>query len=310
MGTSALAELMAADADRFATLRTKAIDRLTLLKVLPSMPTSFVAQKLGITGPSLTVNSACASSTDALALGAEWVRMGVADAVLVAGVEAWINEFVIAAFGRIQALSTRAPEDAAKASRPFDSARDGMVPSEGAAALLLETRARAERLGREPLGTVMGSASSNDAFHPVMPREDGSVAAQTLSDALRDAGVAADELSFVSAHGTSTPLNDVAETRALKTVLGEATTIPVTALKSVIGHCQGASGIVEIIGAIKAIQEGFLPPTINLDTPDPDCDLDYVPNQGRPASLRTAAKCSFGFGGQNAVVVIGEPAAT
>ncbi|MEU6071096.1 MULTISPECIES: beta-ketoacyl-[acyl-carrier-protein] synthase family protein [Streptomyces] len=282
------------------------MNRLGLLRLLPNQAAGLVAQELDITGPVLTISTACASSTDAIGAGMRVVRDGMADVVLVGGVESWLDLPCLASFCLLDALSRRPAAEAVVASRPFDRDRDGMVPAEGAAALVLESERSALRRGATVYGEVLGAASGCDAHHPVAPRSDGAVAARTIELACADAGLDPAAVDLVSAHGTSTPLNDRAETSAIKLAFGShAREVAITAPKSVIGHACGACGVIESVGVLMAIREKYVPPTANLENPDPDCDLDYTPGVGRPASIDVAVKQNFGFGGNNSVVVFG-----
>ncbi|MEW2574634.1 beta-ketoacyl-[acyl-carrier-protein] synthase family protein [Streptomyces syringium] len=282
------------------------MNRLGLLRLLPNQAAGFVAQELDITGPVLTLSTACASSTDAIAAGMRAVRDGTADSVLVGGVESWLDLPCLASFCLLDALSRRPAAEAVRASRPFDRDRDGMVPAEGAAVLVLESERSALARGATVHGEVLGAASTCDAHHALAPRPDGSVAARTIELACADARLDTAAVDLVSAHGTSTPLNDRAETAAIKRAFGShARQVAITAPKSVIGHACGACGVLESVGVLLAMREKFVPPTANLENPDPDCDLDYTPLVGRPASIDVAIKQNFGFGGQNSAVVFG-----
>ncbi|MEV5239697.1 beta-ketoacyl-[acyl-carrier-protein] synthase family protein [Streptomyces cinnamoneus] len=282
------------------------MNRLGLLRLLPNQAAGLIAQELGVTGPVLTLSTACASSTDAIGAGMRAVRDGTADVVLVGGVESWLDLPSLASFCLLDALSQRPAAQAASASRPFDRDRDGMVPAEGAAVLVLESERSALRRGATVHGEVLGAASTCDAHHAVAPRPDGTVAARTIELACADAGLDPAAVDMVSAHGTSTPLNDRAETAAIKRAFGShARHVAITAPKSVIGHACGACGILESVGVLLAMREKYVPPTANLHHPDPDCDLDYTPLVGRSTPINVAVKQNFGFGGQNSAVVFG-----
>ncbi|MFE9404273.1 beta-ketoacyl-[acyl-carrier-protein] synthase family protein [Streptomyces sp. NPDC006530] len=282
------------------------MDRLGLLRLLPNQAAGLVAQELGIVGQVLTLSTACAASTDAIGAGLRAVRDGLADVVLVGGVESWLDTPALASFRLLDALSLRPAAEAAVASRPFDRDRDGMVPAEGAAVLVLESERSALRRSATVHGEVLGAASTCDAHHPVAPRADGAVAARTIELACADAGLDVSAVDLVSAHGTSTPLNDRAETAAIKRAFGaHARRVAITAPKSVIGHACGACGILESVGVLRAIREKYVPPTANLDNPDPGCDLNYTPIVGHPATIDVAIKQNFGFGGHNSAVVFG-----
>ncbi|MCA6092199.1 beta-ketoacyl-[acyl-carrier-protein] synthase family protein [Streptomyces sp. SCA3-4] len=282
------------------------MNRLGLLRLLPNQAAGLIAQELDITGPVLTLSTACASSTDAIGAGLRAVRDGTADVVLVGGVESWLDLPCLASFCLLDALSQRPAAEAASASRPFDRDRDGMVPAEGAAVLVLESERSALRRGATVHGEVLGAASTCDAHHPLAPRTDGTVAARTIELACADAGLDPAAVDLVSAHGTSTPLNDRAETAAIKRAFGShARHVAITAPKSVIGHACGACGILESVGVLLAMREKYVPPTANLHHPDPACDLDYTPLVGRSTPINVAVKQNFGFGGQNSAVVFG-----
>src|SRR6266487_2178146 len=253
--------------------------------IIPNMAGASVAMQFHLRGPNTTVTTACAASTQTLG-------------------EASLCEVGIASFNAIRALSTRndAPE---RASRPFDRDRDGFVPGEGAGTLILESREHAINRGARIYGEVLGYATTNDAFHQVAPDETGVAAAKAVTLALQDAGIDASALDYVNAHGTSTPLNDAGETKALKIALGDyAYKVAISSTKSMIGHLLGAAGAVEAIATLLTINRGLIHPTINYENRDPDCDLDYVPNQARRKDVRIAISNGFGFGGHNAVVVL------
>jgi 3-oxoacyl-[acyl-carrier-protein] synthase II len=229
---------------------------------------------------------------------------GDADVMLVGGTESAITPLTISAFGRLTALSRR--NDTPKhAITPFDASRDGTVVGEGAGVLVLETLEHAQARGARILAEVRGYALTSDAYHISSPREDGTSAARAMSNALKDGGLEPHEVDYVGAHGTGTPMNDAIETKAIKLALGEsAYDVAVSSIKSMTGHTLGAAGALSVIAAVKGMHEGFIPPTINLDTADPDCDLDYVPNTPRRADIQVAMANGFGFGGQNASVVV------
>ena len=257
----------------------------------------------GLHGPSFSVASACASGADGIGMAWLMLRAGVLDVVVAGASEATICETGIAAFDRIGAMSRR--ESYAMTPQPFDRDRDGFVMGEGAAILILERESHARARGAVILAELAGYAATADAFHITAPSEEGSGAAVAIQQALKTAGVLPEQVGYVNAHGTGTPLNDVAETRALKRVFGEqAYKIPVSSTKSMTGHMMGATGALEAIFCVQVVREGVLPPTINYQTPDPDCDLDYVPNQAREKNVDIAISNALGFGGHNAVLVI------
>jgi 3-oxoacyl-[acyl-carrier-protein] synthase II len=233
------------------------------------------------------------------------IQLGEADVMLAGGTEASLCEVGLAAFNAIHALSTRndAPE---KASRPFDRDRDGFVPGEGAGTLILESREHAINRGARIYGEVLGFGATNDAYHQVAPDATGEAPAKAVSIALKDAAIEPSDVDYVNAHGTSTQLNDAGETKALKLALGEhARRVAISSTKSMIGHLLGAAGAVEAIATLLTINRGIIHPTINYENPDPDCDLDYVPNTARRKDVKIAISNGFGFGGHNAVVVLG-----
>ena len=270
---------------------------------LIDMAPGMVAIDLGAQGPNIAVVSACASGADAIGQGAEWIRRGDAIAVLAGGTEAAITETGMAMFGAARALSTR-NHDPRGASRPFDKDRDGFVAAEGSAILVLEERGHAIARGARIYGEIVGYSATADAHHITAPHPLGDGAIRCIRRAVDRAGLVPSDIQYINAHGTSTDLNDVTETRAFKAVFGEgAYHIPISSTKSMTGHLLGAAGAFEAAVTLLAMQDSFIPPTINLDTPDPECDLDYVPHVGRPAALRYAISTSFGFGGHNACLV-------
>ena len=287
-------------------LREKGPDRVSPFLVpmlLADMASAQVSIVLGTKGPNLGTTSACSSGSDAIGTAYEIIRRGDAQAMLAGGSEAAVTPIGIAAFNALRVLSTRNSQPQL-ASRPFDAERDGFVLSEGAAVLMLEELSFARRRGASILAEITGYGVSSDAYHVTQPIEDGEGAVRAMRMALNKAGVATTEIDYINAHGTSTPLNDKMETRAIKTVFGDtAYHIPVSSTKSMMGHLLGGAGAVEAAICIMIIQHGIIPPTINLTHPDPECDLDYVPNIARQARVTTALSNSFGFGGHNSVLV-------
>jgi len=271
--------------------------------MISDMAAAQVSIVLGIKGLNLCTTSACSSGSDAIGVAYELIKQGGAQIVIAGGSEAIINQLGITAFNALNAISTR--NDAPQlASRPFDAKRDGFIISEGAGILVLEDLAHAQERGADIRAEIMSYGASADAFHVTQPLEDGEGAARAMQTALNKAGLAPTEIDYINAHGTSTPLNDKMETKAIKTVFGErAYRIPISSTKSMIGHLIGAAGAVEAAICIMVIQSGVIPPTINLTHPDPDCDLDYVPNIARQAKVTTALSSSFGFGGHNSVLI-------
>jgi len=280
------------------------LDPFYMSKTLPNMAAAQVAMQFHLKGYNNTVTTACAAGTQAIGDALDVIRIGRADVMVAGGGEAGICELGLAAFAVMRALSTRT-DDPTKASRPFDKDRDGFVCAEGAGILVLESLEHAQRRGARILGELAGYGASSDAYHVVAPCADGEGAQRAMRWALEDAAITPDQIDYINAHGTSTPANDATETLAIKGVFGKrAYSIPISSTKSMIGHTLGASGAIESIACLKAIETGILPPTINYDTPDPDCDLDYVPNRARKVDgVRHVLKNSFGFGGQNACLV-------
>jgi len=271
--------------------------------MITDMAGAQVSIALGVKGPNICTTSACSSGSDAIGVAYELIKRGDTQVVIAGGSEAIINPLGITAFNALRAISTRNDEPQL-ASRPFDAERDGFVISEGAGILVLEDLVHAQRRGANILAEIIAYGSSADAFHITQPCEDGEGAARAMQVALDRAGLTATEIDYINAHGTSTPLNDKVETMAIKTVFGDsAYHIPISSTKSMVGHLIGAAGAVEAAVCIMVIQNAIIPPTINLTNPDPDCDLDYVPNIARRAKVTTALSSSFGFGGHNSVLV-------
>lgn len=277
-----------------------------LTATLASMPAHHISVAAQTKGPIATPVNACASGTQAIVEGAEIIRRGHVDLMIAGGVEGLIIEYAIAGFAAMRALSLNnaAPD---RASRPFDKNRDGFILSEGCGLMVLESLAHATARGAHIYAEVLGGASSSDAYHMAAPDPTGAGAVRAMKWALRDAGVDVSEVDYINAHGSSTPLNDAMETLAIKTLFGEhAYNLPISSSKSMIGHCMGSAGTLEAIACVKTIQTGTIHPTINYDTPDPVCDLDYVPNTSRRADVHITLSNSFGLGGNNACIVLGE----
>jgi 3-oxoacyl-[acyl-carrier-protein] synthase II len=263
-----------------------------------------IAIVYGIHGPALTQVTACASGTDALGQAFDLIRAGRCDVVVSGGTEACIVPFAIGGFQMLKTLSTRRCNEPAKASRPFDADRDGFVLGEGAGVLVLESEEHARARNAAIIAEVAGYAATNDAFHITSPEMSGESGGKTMQLALADAGLPPQAVQYYNAHGTSTEINDRTETKMLKYAFGDhAYKLKVSSIKSMTGHCVAGSGGLEAIASILAIRDGFFPPTINLDNPDPDCDLDYVPNVAQYGAVDVAMSGSFGFGGHNAVAI-------
>lgn len=295
--------------DAADTLRERGPNRISPFFVpmmLADTPSAQISITHGLTGPNLAVYSACASGNNALGEAAAAIRRGAADIMLAGGTEACILPLALAGFGVMGAISTRndAPQ---QASRPFDADRDGFVVSEGAAVLVLEERDHALARGATIYGELLGYGSSADAWHITMPDEVGAGAAASMRAALLDAELTPDDVDYINAHGTSTPLNDRAETAAIKSLFGQrAATLPISSTKSMTGHLLGAGGALEAVLCLMALRDGVIPPTINYTRPDPACDLDYVPNTARAADLRRVVMSNaFGLGGHNATLILG-----
>jgi 3-oxoacyl-[acyl-carrier-protein] synthase II len=272
--------------------------------MIPDACAGVVAIEMGLRGPNMSVVTACATGTNAIGEAAEIICRGQADAMLAGSSEAVIMPIAMAGLAAMTALSTR-NDDPQRASRPFDLNRDGFLAGEGAAVVVLESLEHAQQRGATILAEVSGYGTTNDAFHISAPAEQGAGAARCMRLALEDAGLSGEQIDYINAHGTSTPLNDKSETAAIKAVFGEqAYRIPISSTKSMLGHLMGASGSLEIVICVKVLQEGVLPPTINYETPDPECDLDYVPNQARRWQTTHVMTNSFGFGGHNATIVL------
>jgi 3-oxoacyl-[acyl-carrier-protein] synthase II len=283
------------------------VDRIgpfLVTSMIPDMGAGYVAIYANARGPNYATVSACSSSNHAIGDALNIIRRGDADVMIAGGAEAGIGEIPVAAFSAMRALSTKRNDEPAKASRPFDADRDGFVMADGAGILILEELSHAQARGATIHAELVGYAATDDASHITLPAPGGRGAVGSMSRALADAGLTTDDIDYINAHGTSTGPNDRSETAAIKTVFGErAYVVPVSSTKSMTGHLLGAGGGVEAIACIRAIADGCLPPTINYEFPDPDCDLDYVPNTARRAEVRTTMSNSFGFGGHNATLI-------
>ena len=271
-------------------------------KLISNIAGGQIAIKWDLRGPNQTVTSACASATDAIGLALRLIQSGSADIMVAGGTEASICDLPLAGFSTIRALCNAA-DPPQSASRPFDKDRRGFVMGEGAGILVLETEKHAQSRGATIIGELAGYGSTNDAFHVTQPAEGGAGAVKAMQLALEDAGAEPEEVDYINAHGTSTPYNDKNETAAIKTVFGDhARKLKISSTKSMTGHLLGASGGIEAIAALKTIEKQTIPPTINYTTPDPDCDLDYVPNTAEETQVNSVLSNTFGFGGHNAVV--------
>jgi 3-oxoacyl-[acyl-carrier-protein] synthase II len=274
--------------------------------MMPNIGSAQTSITLGARGPNLCTTSACSSGSDAIGIAYETIRRGDARVMIAGGSEAIINPVGVSAFNALKAISTRNDEPQL-ASRPFDAERDGFVIGEGSGVLILEELSYARKRGAEILAELVAYGDTGDAYHITAPIESGEGAAQAMQIALAKAGLKPEEIDYINAHGTSTQLNDKMETKAIKTVFGaHAHKVPVSSTKSMIGHLVGSAGAVEAIICIMTIRNGVIPPTINLTHPDPECDLDYVPNTARQAKVITAMSNSFGFGGHNSVLIFRE----
>ena len=271
-------------------------------KLIANIAGGQIAIKWDLQGPNQTVTSACASATDAIGLALRLIQSGSADIMVAGGTEASICDLPLAGFSTIRALCNSA-DPPQSASRPFDKDRGGFVMGEGAGILVLETEDHAVSRGATILGELAGYGSTNDAFHVTQPAQGGAGAVKAMQLAMEDAGAEPEEVDYINAHGTSTPYNDKNETAAIKTVFGDhARKLKISSTKSMTGHLLGASGGIEAIASLKAIEKQTIPPTINYTTPDPDCDLDYVPNTAEETQVNSVLSNTFGFGGHNAVV--------
>jgi beta-ketoacyl-acyl-carrier-protein synthase II len=289
-------------------LRTQGFNKISPFAVpasVPNMPAYHISHTYQTWGPLTTIVTACAAGTQAVGEAAELIRRGTVDVVITGGVEATIKDFALGGFASMRALPLSFNASPERASRPFNLDREGFVFSEGCAVLVLEELEHARRRDANIYAEVIGQASSADAYHMAAPDPTAIGAVRAMRWALRDAGISTDEIDYINAHGTSTPANDAGETLAIKKLFGErAYSIPISSTKSMIGHPMGAAGALEAIACALTIKTGVIHPTINYELPDPECDLDYVPNAARAASVRTTLSNSFGLGGQNACLVL------
>jgi 3-oxoacyl-[acyl-carrier-protein] synthase II len=282
----------------------RAIHPLTILKAAINLAPGMLSIKYGFKGPNFGVANACTSGTSAIGEAFRMVREGRADVMLTGGTEAVLTQLAVASFSALRALSCR-NEEPQRASRPFDLSRDGFVLSEGAGIVVLESLDHARNRGAQILGEIMGYGATDDAYHYVMPAPDGGGAYRAMKDAVKDAGIEPTQIDYINAHGTSTDLNDKMETHAIKRLFGTVVQkVSISSTKSMTGHLIGAAGAVEAIYTMSALNRGMVPPTINLETPDPDCDLDYTPNKPVEREMEYGLSNSFAFGGQNASLVL------
>ncbi len=280
------------------------INPFTALTVFPDAPASFISIELGLNGPSFSLATACSSALDAVGYAFNAIRKGEMNVILMGGAEATLFPQAFSAFCMLRAMSQQNDEPE-RACRPFDKLRDGFVLGEGAGMLVLEDLEHAKRRGAHIYAEIIGFGMTCDAYHMTAPEPSGRQAARAIQLALKDAGVKPQDIDYINAHGTSTPLNDKTETLVIKQVFGQsAYKTPVSSTKSMIGHLIGAAGAVELIATVLAMEHQYIPPTINYEVPDPECDLDYVPNVARKATIDLALKNSFGFGGKNSALVI------
>jgi 3-oxoacyl-[acyl-carrier-protein] synthase II len=294
----------AIDSVKWAQLATELMNVTRELEQEPNMPLSHLALLTGARGPAFNCLTACAASTQAIGEATEILRRGDADVMIGGGAHSMIHPFGVTGFNRLTALST-ANEDPPKASRPFDNCRGGFVLGEGAGMVILETLEHAQRRGAKILAEVVGYGSTADAFRITDQHPDGEGAVVAMREALADAKLSPKDVGYINAHGTGTRENDGNETNAIRQVFGEdARRIPVSSIKSMMGHLIAAAGAVELICCVLALRDGMLPPTMNLENIDPECDLDYVPNKARPATFDVAMSNSFGFGGQNDTIIV------
>jgi len=269
-----------------------------------NMASGLVSIRFGFKGPNLSVVTACATGTHAIGEAFRIIQRGEADVMVAGGTESAITPLSIAGFAAARALSTQNDEPE-RASRPFEKNRNGFVMGEGAGILILEELEHAKRRGAKILAEVVGYGTSGDAYHMTAPAPEGEGAARAIENAIRDAGIRPEDIDYINAHGTSTKFNDLFETMAIKRVFGEhAYRVKISSIKSMIGHLLGAAGGVEVVSSVKTIETGIIPPTINYEEPDPECDLDYTPNEAAKADVRYVLKNSFGFGGTNACLIL------
>lgn len=293
-------------AQQLAQSNSGKVNPFLVTRVWPNMVTYLIAEHYGLRGYTSTVCTACAAATQAIGEAAEIVRSGLVDYMITGGAESLFSKLTYTGFDAMMLFPRSFNDDPQRASRPFDKDREGFVPAQGAGILVLERLDQARARGAKVYAEILGYGISNDSYNMVAPDPTGTGAALAITRALESSGVTAEDVDYINAHGTGTLLGDVAETNAIKVALGaRAYTVPISATKSMIGHMLGATGAVEAIACVKSIETGVIHPTINLETPDPECDLDYVPNQAREQRVDLAISNSMGIGGQNACLVIG-----
>ncbi|MCE5273894.1 MAG: beta-ketoacyl-ACP synthase II [Deltaproteobacteria bacterium] len=290
----------------FTARGARRVSPMTVPMFISNIGSAELAMKIRAKGPGMGLTSACATGGHAIAMALRLIQAGDADCMIAGGVEACLTPFSMAAFASMRALSTR-NDDPRGASRPFDRDRDGFVMSEGGAALVLEEYSLARKRGADILGVICGAGMSQDAYHMVAPDPEGTGVVYAMEQAMRDAGIIPDDVGYINAHGTSTPLNDKAETLAVRKVFGDcASRVFISSTKSMTGHLIGGTASLETAICILAMRNSTLPPTINLDNPDPECDLNYIPKEAISAEVSYCLNNAFGFGGQNVVMVIGK----
>lgn len=291
-----------------ATLRTQGIERVNPFVIpsgIPNLPAFMISRQFQCLGPSCTITTACATGTQAVGEASEYIRRGAADIVVAGGVEALIRDYAIGGFSAMRALPVNFNDNPQAASRPFDAKREGFVFSEGAGVLILESLEHAQTRGARIYAEIIGQASSADGYHVAAPDPEAAGPKRAMRWALEDADLQPQDIDYINAHGSSTPLNDATETKAIKEVFGEhAYKVAINSTKSMIGHAMGASGALEALVCALTIHHSMIHPTINYEYPDPECDLDYVPNQARQAKVNVTLSNSFGLGGQNACLVL------
>jgi len=287
--------------ERFLNRGPGSVSPLTVPRVIPNMPACNAANILGIHGPNLGISAACTTGTHSIGIALGLLRGGSADVILAGGAESTITPLVLDAYSSMGVISSY-NEHPEKASRPFELNRDGFVMGEGSCVLVLETLEHAEKRGAQPLACLSGFGMTADAYGIAAPEPTGKWAALAMENAVKDAKLSMDDIGYVNAHGTSTKMNDKTESIAIKKAFNNRN-VPVSSIKSMIGHTLGAAGAIEAAACVMAVQQGILPPTINFETKDPECDIDMIPNKAREVNIKTAISNSFGFGGQNGVLV-------